>query len=76
MRSTRLQFAVCIDNQGTPASLEIGKVYRILRTEKIEREMGLLRVVDESGEDYLYKADQFVDVKLPRAAREAVLKAR
>ena len=76
MSKARPRFAVCIDNEGTPASIEIGKVYRILRAEKIARDIGLIRVVDESGEDYLYQADQFVDVKLPRAARAAVLRGR
>ncbi len=76
MRKSRAQFAICIDNEGTPASLEIGKVYRVLRTEKIARDIGLIRVIDESGEDYLYKSEQFVDVKLPRAAQQAVRRAR
>lgn len=67
---------MCIDNNGTPASLEIGKVYPALPTEKIARDMKMLRVIDESGEDYLFNADQFVEVKLPRAGREALLRAR
>ncbi len=67
---------MCIDNEGTPASLEVGKVYRVLRTEKIARDAHLLRVIDESGEDYLYPADQFVKVNLPPAAKQALLRAR
>ncbi len=76
MSATRPRFAICVDNEGTPASLEVGKVYRVLRTEKIARELGLIRVVDESGDDYLYESSQFVGVKLPRAAHDAVLRAR
>ena len=49
------QFAVCIDNTGYPASLERCKIYRVLPDEKAARE-GDIRIVDESGEDYLYLA--------------------
>ncbi len=76
MSTARARFAICVDNGGTPASLEVGKVYRILRTEKIARDLGLIRIVDESGEDYLFSADQFVEIKLPRVAQQAVLRAR
>jgi hypothetical protein len=70
------KFALCIENKGTPVSLEIGKVYRVIATEKTARGMHLLRVIDESGEDYLYSAEQFVPVRLPRAAKEALLRIR
>jgi hypothetical protein len=76
MRNVRQRFMICVDNEGTPASLEIGKVYRVLPTEKISRDMRLLRVIDESGEDYLYSANQFMSVRLPKAAKQALLRAR
>ena len=56
---SRPRFALCVDNSGYLASLELHKVYRIL-PDKIAEEDGDLRVVDESGEDYLFGADRFV----------------
>jgi hypothetical protein len=70
------RFVMCIENRGNEASLVIGKVYPALRTEKIARDHGAIRVIDESGEDYLFSADRFVEVKLPRFAREALLRTR
>ncbi len=67
---------MCIDNKGYKVSLDVGKVYRALRTEKIARDHGMVRVIDNEGEDYLYSINHFVEVKLPRAAQEAVLRAR
>ena len=62
--SNRARFAVCIDNADYPASLELHKIYRVLRDQEAEAD-GDLRVVDESGEDYLYEADRFVAIDLP-----------
>jgi len=70
-----LKFVMCIENRGNEASLEIGKVYRAVRTEKSARDHQLIRVIDESGEDYLFSADWFVEVKLPRVAQQAVLRS-
>ncbi len=67
---------ICVNNEGTPASLEVGKVYRVLPTEKIARDTGMIRVIDESGEDYLYSADQFMPVRLPQAAKRALLRGQ
>jgi hypothetical protein len=53
------RFAICLDNSQYPASLELHKVYRVVPDEDAERDDDL-RVVDESGEDYLYPADYFV----------------
>lgn len=63
-RSSRTRFAVCIDNSEYPASLELHKIYRILPDRQAEAD-GDLRVIDESGEDYLYGADRFLLVDLP-----------
>lgn len=55
-RLTRVRrFAVCLDNTGYPASLELHKIYRVLPDAQAARD-GYLRIVDESGEDYLYPA--------------------
>jgi len=62
-QSTRL-FAICINNSEYPASLEIHKLYRMVPDKDAEQE-GDLRIVDESGEDYLYPANYFVFVELP-----------
>jgi hypothetical protein len=75
-KNGRSRFVVCIDNGGDDISLDVGRIYRALPTEKISRDHGLIRVIDNEGEDYLYSADQFVEVKLPRAAQQAVLRAR
>jgi hypothetical protein len=66
------QFAVCINNEGYPASLELRKIYRVLPDEKAVKHC-LMRVVDESGEDYLYPEKFFVPIQLPQAAEEAFL---
>jgi len=68
------QFAVCINNEGYPASLELRKIYRVLPDEKAATH-NLMRVVDESGEDYLYPEKFFVPIQLPQAAEEAFLHA-
>jgi hypothetical protein len=68
---------VCVDAaQFEGVDLDVGKVYEALPTEKIDRDNGLIRVVDNSGEDYLFSAEQFVEIKLPPAAQEAVLRNR
>jgi hypothetical protein len=64
------KYMICINNEGYPASLEFGKVYRVLPDEKAESHK-MLRVIDESGEDYLYPENYFVPITLPQAAQEA-----
>jgi len=76
-QSTRQQskhFVVCIDNAGYPASLEKRKIYLALRDPAAEKH-GLVRVIDESGEDYLYPKTFFRSIALPQALRKAVLAA-
>lgn len=67
-------FAVCVKNKGYPASLELHKIYRVL-LDQDAAENGDIRVFDESGEDYLYPADWFVEVKLPQTVQKSLLKA-
>jgi hypothetical protein len=71
-KARAMQFAVCVDNRGYPASLELHKIYRVLPDEEAVSE-GDVRVVDESGEDYLYSADRFVEIELPRPVRRSLL---
>ena len=65
-------FALCIDNRGYQASLILGKVYRILSDPKAAKD-DLVRIVDESGEDYLYHQSHFVFVDFPPAVKKKVL---
>lgn len=59
-------FAICVDNSEYPASLELHKTYRIIPDADAEQD-GDLRVIDESGEDYLFPASYFVLIDLPEA---------
>jgi hypothetical protein len=68
------RFAVCVENKGYEASLERNKIYAVLPDEDAERD-GDLRVIDESGEDYLFSADRFVAIEVPAAVRASLLKA-
>jgi hypothetical protein len=72
--SAEHQFVICIENDGYPASLELWKVYRVLPDKKASKHQ-LIRVVDESGEDYLYDKSYFVPIKLPQVVEEALLRA-
>lgn len=64
-------FAICINNAEYSASLEVRKVYRLL-ADKEAAALGLLRVVDESGEDYLYPKGYFIPVSLPKPVQRAL----
>lgn len=68
------RYAVCITNGGNEASLERNKLYVVLPDRKAEKD-GLVRVIDEDGEDYLYPADWFVAVEVPKAVQVSLLKA-
>ena len=68
------QLVVCVDNDGYAASLERRKIYVALRDPGAEKH-DLLRVVDESGESYLYPKAFFRSIALPQAVRKAVLAA-
>ena len=73
MASAKL-FVVCIANVGYEASLERRKIYEA-RKDALAEKHGQLRVIDESGEDYLYSADMFALIELPQPLRRAVLAA-
>ena len=65
------QFVVCVSNAGYPASLELRKIYPLLLDDSASRR-GLVRIVDESGEDYLYPRDCFLPIELSTALRKAL----
>jgi hypothetical protein len=73
-RKDEARFVVCVRNTGYPASLELRKLYRLLDDSQASS-LGQVRVVDESGDDYLYPEEYFVPVKLPQSAEKAVLRA-
>lgn len=66
------QLVICVRNEGYEASLELRKLYRVLPDADAEARR-LLRVVDESGEDYLYPRTNFLPIILPLATKRAVL---
>jgi hypothetical protein len=65
-------FALCIENAGNEVSLILGKVYRLLPDSRAAKD-DLVRIIDESGEDYLFHRDQFVFVDFPLAVRKKIL---
>ena len=69
--ATRPEFVVCVENADYPVSLELHKIYRALPDEQALAD-GDLRIVDESGEDYLYPATAFVAVSLPERVRSSL----
>lgn len=71
---TNSRFAVCIRNEGYEVSLELRKLYEILDDAEA-RELGQIRVIDESGEDYLFPDDYFALVQLPAATEKAIVEA-
>ena len=63
------QYVLCIRNDDYPVSLEVRKIYQVVPdAEALEHQ--LIRVIDESGEDYLYPADYFVAIEIPETARK------
>ena len=68
------RFVVCVRSSGYKASLEQNKIYVALPDEDAQRH-GQVRVIDESGEDYLFSADRFVAIEVPAAVRASLLKA-
>jgi len=68
----RSRYVVCIDNEGYSASLELRKLYEVVSDRKAESR-GFVRVIDESGEDYLFPAGFFMRVAVPDAVRQAFL---
>ncbi len=74
MATVKRQLVLCLRNKGYEASLERRKIYQVL-PDRDAASHGQMRVIDESGEDYLYPAAFFVPITLPRTLRRAVLAA-
>ena len=72
-KKSSLDFVVCINNEGYPASLELHKIYRMVPDEDAATDDDI-RVIDESGEDYLYPASYFAAIKVPAAVEESLLR--
>jgi hypothetical protein len=68
------QYVICIGSKGYATSLELRKIYQVI-PEKAAAKLHQVRVIDESGEDYLYPVDYFVPVQLPLAVERAVRRA-
>jgi len=62
------QFVLCIKNDNYPVSLEVRKIYQVIPDLAAEKHQ-MMRIIDESGEDYLYPSDYFVPVDLPQMAK-------
>lgn len=72
MRKMKREFALCLDNEGNEASLILGKVYRTVPDTRAAKD-DLVRIIDESGEDYLFDSSQFAFVDFPVAVRRKIL---
>jgi hypothetical protein len=64
-------FVVCVKNEEYPASLELRKIYETIPDERAADHQ-MIRVVDESGEDYLYPSDFFIPIDLPKPIEQAI----
>jgi hypothetical protein len=71
-RATR--FALCLNNDDYKSSLEVGKLYRVIPDRQAEAH-GLIRVIDESGEDYAFAANRFHPMELPPTIKKTLLQA-
>lgn len=74
MKRTEPRFVICVKNKGYAVALELRKLYQVISDEAATK-LRQIRVIDESGEDYLYPEEYFVSVQLPQSAERAVLRA-
>ena len=72
MKRLTKQFALCLKNTGNEASLILGKVYRVLPDARAAKD-DLVRIIDESGDDYLFHKTQFAFVDFPHGVRKKIL---
>jgi len=73
-KELKSQFVVCVKNEGYAASLELRKIYQVVADSRAQ-EHGLIRVIDESGEGYLYPVEFFAVIELPQAVEKAFAQA-
>jgi len=74
MKRTEARFVVCVKNKGYAAALELRKLYQVVSDEEAAK-LHQIRVIDESGEDYLYPQEYFIAVQLPQSAEKAIRRA-
>jgi len=74
MKRAEQRYVVCVKNRGYGASLELRKLYQIVADE-VAADLSQIRVIDESGDDYLYPEEYFVPVQRPQSAEKAVRRA-
>ena len=67
------QLVICIKNKGYEASLEARKLYEVIPDQKAEKHQ-MIRVIDESGENYLFPKELFVEIELPKPVEEAIFR--
>lgn len=72
MKDSSKEFALCLDNGGNEASLILGKVYLLVPDARAAQD-DLVRIVDESGQDYLFHKDQFALVEFPASVKKKIL---
>ncbi len=70
-QNSKKHYVICVKNRGYRASLEVRKVYRAIPDAGAAKH-GLVRVIDESGEDYLYPGDYFLPIEVPKAAEQVL----
>ena len=75
MQNQTVKFAICLNNEGYSASLEVGKLYRLIPDDEAAAH-GYIRVVDESGEDYAFTANRFHVIELPITVGQSLLSAQ
>ena len=73
-KKQRSRFLLCVKNDAYPVSLEVRKIYQEIADEKAAVK-NMVRIVDESGEDYLYPESYFVALEIPKAAVKALSRA-
>lgn len=75
MKKTKTtNFALCLNNEGYKSSLEVGKLYRTVPDKEAESH-GLIRVIDESGEEYAFATERFHLMELPPTIKKTLLQA-
>jgi len=75
LKNNKTKYVVCINNADYPGSLEMHKIYRILADKDVEVD-GDIRIIDESGEDYIYSKDRFVSIRVPPAVKKSLRSVR
>ncbi len=70
-QNSKKHYVICVKSKGYRASLDVRKVYQAIPDAGAAKH-GLIRVIDESGEDYLYPVEFFVPIEIPKAAHDTL----